>query len=488
MESLTEEQQRAVSLGAAGENLKIEAYAGSGKTYTLSAIAHAISPNKRGLYLAFNKAIAEDAKKKFPGKVDCRTAHSLAYRAKGWQFKDRLQGVNGKAVAGLFGFPDEYCGMKAAAAGAFVLETVNRFTQSNSPKITLGHFPLFKLNGVPVGAKATIAKELFGYAEKLWNMMIDPNGKTPVTHDVYLKLWTLDKPRIPVDYILFDEAQDANASMMSLVQAQQAQQIWVGDRYQQIYSWRGAVNAMTHIKTDRTCRISQSFRFGKPVADVANQIILSHFGEDIGIRGWDKISSRIERCDDARAVLCRTNGAAISEVMGAVEDGKKVAVVGGTQELVALLSSAIDLRAGKKAIVPELALFRDWREVVDYAGSEVGQDMALLVDIVEKRNPYDIMSTLRQIQDNEERTSDMIVSTAHKAKGREWPSVRLANDFRGPEDENYDPEDTNILYVAATRATRILDIESCNTAKEALAERKKIEPRVGAAKVSSPGM
>lgn len=178
--------------------------------------------------------------------------------------------------------------------------------------------------------------------------------------------------------------------------------------------------------------------------------------------------------------------------MGAVEDGKTVAVVGGTQDLVALIYSAIDLRAGKKATVPELALFRDWREVVDYAGSEVGQDLSLLVDIVEKRNPHEIVNTLRQIQDNEERTADMIVSTAHKAKGREWSSVRLADDFRGPDDKNYDPEDTNVLYVAVTRATQILDIENCKAAQEALADTKQAEMRAGASTrrtaVAAPAM
>jgi cyanophycinase-like exopeptidase len=77
--------------------------------------------------------------------------------------------------------------------------------------------------------------------------MIDPRGTCPITHDVYLKLWSLERPKISSDFLLFDEAQDANPVMLDLVMGQDAQKILVGDRYQQIYSWRGAVNAMQSV-------------------------------------------------------------------------------------------------------------------------------------------------------------------------------------------------------------------------------------------------
>ncbi|MCW1356323.1 hypothetical protein OLQ17_09785 [Campylobacter jejuni] len=57
---------------------KINACAGSGKTSTLKEIAlH--NPDKKFLYLAFNKSIAEESKKKFPENVDVKTIHSLAF-------------------------------------------------------------------------------------------------------------------------------------------------------------------------------------------------------------------------------------------------------------------------------------------------------------------------------------------------------------------------------------------------------------------------
>ena len=75
----TAEQERAVELFRTGKSLKITAFAGAGKTSTLRLLAEA--NRKRGVYLAFNKKIAAEAKDKFPANVDCRTTHSMAWRA-----------------------------------------------------------------------------------------------------------------------------------------------------------------------------------------------------------------------------------------------------------------------------------------------------------------------------------------------------------------------------------------------------------------------
>lgn len=64
----------------------------------------------------------------------------------------------------------------------------------------------------------------------------------------------------------------------------------------------------------------------------------------------------------------------------------------------------------------------------------------------------------------EESKADVTVSTAHKAKGREWPEVGIADEFPPPpdsdqEDDNGRPipepvseTDARLAYVAVTRA------------------------------------
>src|SRR5690349_24739000 len=86
-----------------------------------------------------------------------------------------------------------------------------------------------------------------------------PNGRTSITPDVYLKVCEQSRPTINADFILFDEAQDSDGLMLSVLKHQRTQVIYVGDPYQQIYEWRGAVNAMEHI-TAPQCALTESFR------------------------------------------------------------------------------------------------------------------------------------------------------------------------------------------------------------------------------------
>ena len=62
----------------------------------------------------------------------------------------------------------------------------------------------------------------------------------------------------------------------------------------------------------------------------------------------------------------------------------------------------------------------------------------------------------------DEKYADVIVSTAHKSKGREWSSVKIATDFREPVNEDGTPSDPikaecNLAYVSVTRAKNQLD-------------------------------
>ncbi|OUL84284.1 DNA helicase, partial [Paraburkholderia hospita] len=76
----TPEQQAIVDAVAGGGNLKIKAYAGAGKTSTLRLVANRLA-HQRGIYLAFNREIAEHARRGFPPNVMAGTVHSLAYRS-----------------------------------------------------------------------------------------------------------------------------------------------------------------------------------------------------------------------------------------------------------------------------------------------------------------------------------------------------------------------------------------------------------------------
>ena len=88
---LTDEQQaiehRAGALEGA-ESLKVIAYAGTGKPTTLRAVAD--SRSGRGVYLAFNRSIAQEATGKLrTSGAWASTMHALALRA----VRDRYGGI-----------------------------------------------------------------------------------------------------------------------------------------------------------------------------------------------------------------------------------------------------------------------------------------------------------------------------------------------------------------------------------------------------------
>jgi len=86
----TPEQSQAIALFLTGGSLAIEAGAGTGKTSTLVMLAKAAGKGRSGQYVAFNKALVEESRAKFPLTVACNTAHSLAFRAIGRNYSQRL--------------------------------------------------------------------------------------------------------------------------------------------------------------------------------------------------------------------------------------------------------------------------------------------------------------------------------------------------------------------------------------------------------------
>jgi len=90
MIQITNEQKEIINADLSpGETLKIMAFAGTGKTTTLVEYTKK-RPGMRFLYIAFNKSVQLEAAQKFPRNVTARTTHALAFRGKGFKYKDRL--------------------------------------------------------------------------------------------------------------------------------------------------------------------------------------------------------------------------------------------------------------------------------------------------------------------------------------------------------------------------------------------------------------
>ncbi|MFG2402606.1 UvrD-helicase domain-containing protein [Streptomyces lydicus] len=469
----TDEQAAAADHFHAGDHLALQAGAGTGKTTTLALLAH--GTQRRGRYLAYNRAIAQDAATRFPTTVTCKTAHAMAYAALGHRFARRLGGPRqpswrtGQALGITKPLRIGDRDISTRTLSNTTLRTVTRFCHSADDRLSSHHVPC--LRGLEDNTLHTqLAETVVPFARKAWTDLQHPDdGVVRFDHDHYLKIWALTHPQTTAEFLLLDEAQDTNPVVEQIFTAQRdhTQLVMVGDSAQAIYHWRGARDVMTGFE-GTALALSQSFRFGPRLAAEANRW-LAVANAPIRLSGTETVPTEVGPVDRADAVLCRTNVGAMATVMDLLAAGMQVGLVGGGESLQALALAARDLKQGRRTGHPELVLFTCWGEVQDYAAHDpAGRDLQPLVDLVDTHGTDALLAAIARILPEDQ--AEVTVSTAHKAKGREWPRVRIADDFTPPEDSEehdetgrpipgpIDEGEARLAYVAITRAREHLDL------------------------------
>lgn len=478
----TDEQTAIVDAASTGKPLVIEAGAGTGKTSTLIQIAEA-NPDKTFMYLAFNRSIKDEAEGKFPSNVRCYTTHGLASRSNP-EFRRKLEATKGRQTTRQLmellnirsGYRSKRADLDLWNIAAYARDMVSRFARSSDDQLQWWHLAKDHVPMCDVEERKQIASVIMPYAQAMWNDLQTPYPRYKFEHDHYRKIWALSKPNLGVDAVLFDEAQDAQRVVMGVVKQQtNSQTIVVGDSAQEIYTFTGAVNSMGSFDGDHLY-LTKSFRFGPAVAEVAN-LFLEDIGSPMRLTGFDKIESTVgDRIADPDAILCRTNGEAISQVLNNMN--RRVALAGGGRELIALTEAAAQLLAGRKPYNPELAAFPSWGAVQDYVERDPsGRDLKTFVSLVETHGTEKIIRTLKRLV-TPGRGVDLTVSTAHKAKGLEWKGVQIGNDFASPFDKDKDGNvkevtdgEKRLAYVAVTRAEQRLGVGSLKWIFESEEER-----------------
>lgn len=471
-----QEAQRHAVLG--GEHTKIIAYAGASKTTCLIYDAEALK-GERGKYLAFNRNIAKQAGTEFPKWVSCQTTHSLAFHAVGKKYVNAGRIIPDKdhrrlrtyEVASILDVKDGYRGATAKVSRNGItylaMQTVTRFCYSADKTISAKHVPFDRqwMTWSPTEREEVIALAVH-FATKAWRDIMKYDGVLSYEHDYYLKQFQLSEPHIDVDFLMIDEGQDTNPATLDIFvrQGGHAQLIMVGDSYQQIYAWRGAIDALETFDAPSVAYLTKSFRFGEAVAGEANKW-LTLLGAPYPLVGFEMIDSQVGELADPRAVLCRTNAQVIAETLHYQEEGKKVYVQGGTADIKALAEAAQQLMSGQPVEHAELIGFENWDEVVEYAqGDASAKDLRIFVKLVAEYGIPKILN-LASSTVSKEQYADVVTSTAHKAKGREWESVRIAPDFAEPEPDEHGETNLNepelkLAYVAVTRAKMRLDVSA----------------------------
>ena len=443
MSSMTREQISVV------ENdsmlLAVDAFAGTGKTTTLVEYSKC-RPDKRILYIAFNKSVASEACARFPGNVQCRTTHSLAYTQVGKRYHEKLGSPKAWEIAQTF-----QCNTKRARDA---LQTLANWFCSADSLVSEEHLDV-ELQGDPAGAA-----DIVQLAGKVFAAMKDKRSPIKMPHDGYLKVWALELPLLAFDIILLDEAQDTNPVTLDVVMRQDCQKVLVGDRHQGIYGFRRAVNAMEKVQAKSRVALTQSFRLSEQIAGIASALLADFKGEDKTIVGRADMSNAwsVDRSHPF-TIIGRTNAGLFRSAAELVLDNDvKLHFIGGFDTYVfGKVLDAYFLWADERSRItsPSIGRFNSFVDFQRY-GVEAGDvEIAALVKTVEQYQgqiPH-IYEAMKASQVNLQEKADVILTTAHRAKGLEFDQVYMQDDFiELPPEKQYDPEEINLLYVALTRA------------------------------------
>jgi superfamily I DNA/RNA helicase len=459
---LTDEQKQCVETARCGKDLKIKAFAGSGKTSTLVAIAKELSG--KGLYLAYNKAIQTDAARKFPSHVDCKTAHSIAYRATAYRIKDRVHTLS---IFDIIRYVDikRIYGYEENDIAFLILKLLRVFVNSDRNKIDQ-QFRLSRVFEEVAGNNGEETRSIINYvidrAAEYWQACTERGSTLPIEHDFYLKMYQLSNPDLSsvYDFILFDECQDANPVLLDILLKQKCQKIYVGDEHQQIYSWRGSINSFAKLSGE-VCYLSRSFRFGNEISRLANIIIVAKNEVQV-LCGTAGIETKVtgNKLTAPFTVLCRTNARIIEKILAFQKHN--LHVVGGVNEILNLAKSGYALFSGSPNKVEHVKLkhFKSWSAMLQFNHKYQDPDITFLAKLI-KEHGASFKNIIKQIENAcyvQESMAEVTLSTIHKSKGREWDNVVLEDDFiiftnEVPLEEIlvYDLEELNLIYVGITR-------------------------------------
>lgn len=480
----TPEQQECVDRALDGDALKTDALAGTGKTTTLASMAAAM--NKRGSYMAFNKDAAESARKKFPANVECASVNAFAnraLRATGYRGDKLAFSMNGAKVADVLRLPDTDTAfgrrmhadlgdppimLTRRQYGQVIRETITRFCNSDDREITDKHVPFRDLLAkIDQRDRPTAVAMIVPYAQSVWERMVDRRTDIPLGHDGTLKVWAMGKPILGGEFAFLDEAQDSNPVTIDLFKRLPMQTIAVGDPHQQLYEFRGGVNAMKYLDFDNVTHLTTSFRFGDAIADYATDVI-QMLGAVKPLRGNRNTSSRIGPIDQPRAFLARTNAGLLAAALDEIERGGRPQFAGSLRDKVkAYISATKRLMAGYPVDnPPEFYGFNDWSDLVFASQHPEGEELKTWVGLVTKYGIDGIFKAFEKCKGGE-RTATLVLSTGHSAKGLEWDTVRLGEDFLSSIKHDKDGNlpsiqsvaaDLRLFYVAVTRGKLHVEI------------------------------
>lgn len=463
-------------------NLVVNAVAGSGKSTTLIQGIQRIDESKSILFLAFNKSIVDELKKKtaFIENVEVSTLHGLGYKTilKNVLGRVEIDSNKYRNIAKMFianGFLNN--NPKALNSEAAFLKNVLKLVDLMRVEMCASDADIANVinkHGIEIiNDEVSLAKSTINEGWKI-NSVIDYTDMIyfPAKKNMMIKKY---------DWVLIDECQDLNAAQRTLflkcVNPISGRFIAVGDPRQAIYGFAGAdvksFNLLKGLNNTIELPLSCCYRCGKKIVEIAkgivSQIECSENAED----GVIDFAATEDMFKDGDMVLCRKTSPLISLCLSLLAKDIKCFIVGKDvgKNLINLIK---DTR--KKTMAAVIKVLNDnhnklinsvaksngmsVNEAMENQACINSEDRIEAIRVISKglRSADDVVAKIESIFSDNNLTG-IKLSTIHKSKGLESDNVFILkpSEIRMKTMTNEQAEqEANLEYVAYTRAKHFL--------------------------------
>lgn len=450
------------------------ARAGSGKT-TVIVEACLRMVGLDVLFVAFNKVIADELKRRVPPNTTASTCHSHGLksitnsfgRVQVDKYNDRVktlanqllpQPARDSANVGAMMKLVSLCKSQLATAANEVESIAEAFScdaPEGDPRTGVGRVDpelwyrvaLDILDGCKPQKKGLPFPMGVSYDDMIW---------LPVV---------MNLPVLKFDRVLVDETQDLTPAQLELVLRSvvaDGRIFAVGDDRQELYSWAGANSTIARlIKRTGATTLSMpiTYRCAKSIVKVANRWVPDLQAADDAIEGC---VNHVEKKDlmanvaNGDAILSRTNAPLVKICLSLLRAGKRATIRG--RDVGAGLAAL-----ARKSNTYSIVEFASWLQTYQTRESERLARLGRAEKIDELQDRIDTLVALSEgcattnelctrIEDlfsEENGEGKILLSSTHKAKGLEWDRVWLLWDTYRPGQRT---EEDNLCYVAVTRA------------------------------------
>lgn len=465
-------------------NLVVRARAGTGKTTTLlRGVSYIADAQARILICAFNKRIqVELAEKLGDARAEAKTLHALgfAFIRKTWGNVRVDDAVEEERIVEAAG-----CGVPLAA-----LIPIRKLVGLGKGMLPFGSVEALADLGAAYECEADGPEAAAWPLQRIAQVahaamqrakVKDSRGRITFDDMLFVPV-ACGMVRGGYDWVVVDEAQDMNATQLLLAMGacrKGGHIVVVGDDKQAIYGFRGADSGSidrlkAELKADEL-GLTTTYRCPKDVVAVAQGIVADFFAAEeapAGFVAWMPSQGLTAWAGVGDAILSRTNAPLVGLCLGLIRQGTPARIEG--RDIGRTLATLV--RKMKASSVPEfLERLKGWADKqaarVQAHGKYVEARLQLIED--QRETLAALAEGCRSVEEITVRCSSMfadsmgqdgkvmraasvVLSSVHKAKGLEWKKVFLLEKTLYCNGKRRDAEESNIHYVAVTRAQESL--------------------------------